>query len=64
MPELKPYKGEYYIWQYVPSRAAGLAFAAMFAIATLVVMFRMIKSRTFFSIPFFLGGLRKLWARS
>jgi hypothetical protein len=59
MPELKPYKGEFFLWQYVPSKPAALAIAALFIASTLLVVFRMVKTRTLFSIPFVLGGLRK-----
>jgi hypothetical protein len=60
MPELKPYKGEFFLWQYVPSKPAALAIAALFIASTLLVVFRMVKTRTLFSIPFVLGGLLEI----
>ncbi|KAM5346316.1 hypothetical protein ACJ41O_009321 [Fusarium nematophilum] len=60
MAKLKPIegeKGDFYLWLYVPSLAAGAILAALFATATLFVLSRMIRSRTRFSIPFVIGGV-------
>jgi hypothetical protein len=56
MPELKLYKGIVPLWQYVPSKPAALAFAGLFLLATLFVLFRMVKSRTWFSMAMIFGG--------
>lgn len=57
MPELKPYKGDYYLWDYVPSLAASVVFTIAFFIATVAVSWRMLRTRTWFCIPFVLGGV-------
>ncbi|KAI9158600.1 RTA-like protein [Paramyrothecium foliicola] len=59
MAELKLYKDEYYLWFYVPSKAASMTFLILFLVSTLFIIYRMIRTRTFFSIPFILGGLRE-----
>ena len=58
MPELKPYKGDFYLWHYVPSIVAGGTVAGSFAVLTLWVVWRIFKTRTLFSIPFVIGGIR------
>jgi hypothetical protein len=59
MPELKPYKGieGVYLWHYVPSKAASIVFMISFAIGTIIIIARMIKTRTWFSIPFVIGAI-------
>lgn len=59
MPELKPYRGNYYLWHYVPSPIAGSTVAGSFLILTCWVVWRMIRTRTKFSIPFVIGGVCK-----
>lgn len=59
MAELKPYRGNYYLWDYLPSTPAAVIFVVLFAGATGFVGWRMAKTRTWFSIPFVLGGLCK-----
>lgn len=34
MPELKPYKGDYYLWEYVPNIGASVVFLVLFIGAT------------------------------
>lgn len=59
MAELKPYKGDFYLWDYLPSTVAAVIFIILFIGATGFVGFRMVKTRTWFSIPFVIGGLCK-----
>lgn len=56
MAELKPYRGDYYLWLYIPSTAAGALFTALFALGTAAVVWRMIKSRAWFCTVFVIGG--------
>lgn len=60
MAELKPYRGEYYLWQYVPKRAAAIIFLLFFLAMTALVAYRMYKSKTWFCTPFVVGGFCKL----
>ncbi|KYK60407.1 hypothetical protein DCS_01544 [Drechmeria coniospora] len=57
MAELKPYKGNYYLWEYVPSKPAGLVFAILYALATVVIVWRIVRTKTLFSIAFAVGGI-------
>lgn len=57
MPELEPYEDGVYLWHYVPSRAASIVFLCAFALCTLGIVIRMGWTRTWFSIPFIIGGL-------
>ncbi|OAA46323.1 RTA-like protein [Metarhizium rileyi] len=57
MAQLKPFRGDYYLWDYVPSTVAAVIFVILFAGATGGVTWRMVKTRTWFSIPFILGGI-------
>lgn len=59
MAQLKPYKGDFYLWDYLPSTVAAVIFIVLFIGATGFVGFRMVRTRTWFSIPFVLGGLCK-----
>lgn len=59
MAELKPYKGGYYLWLYVPSLGAAVSFLLLFSIATVLHIYRMINMRTWFCIPFVIGGICK-----
>ncbi|KAM4059174.1 RTA1 like protein [Hirsutella rhossiliensis] len=57
MAQLKPFRGNFYLWDYVPSKPAAILLAILFGLATLVVVWRMVRTRTLFSIAFALGGL-------
>jgi hypothetical protein len=59
MAVLKPYRGNYYLWDYLPSTPAAVVFVVLFAAATGAVSFRMFKSKTWFSVPFIIGGVCK-----
>ncbi|KAE8449644.1 hypothetical protein EG329_007974 [Mollisiaceae sp. DMI_Dod_QoI] len=57
MAILKPYKGGYYLWNYIPSVPAAIVFIVLFFLATAGHSFRMFSTRTWFCIPFVLGCL-------
>ncbi|CAH0028110.1 unnamed protein product [Clonostachys rhizophaga] len=57
MAELKPYRGDYYLWLYLPSTVAGAIFTTLFVLSTAFVAWRMIKSRAWFCTVFIIGGL-------
>ncbi|KAJ4298051.1 hypothetical protein N0V90_005950 [Kalmusia sp. IMI 367209] len=59
MAELKPYRGSYYLWKYVPSTPAAALFAVLFALSTGYIIWRIIKTRAHFCIVFALGGLSR-----
>ena len=59
MAELKPFRGNYYLWEYVPSKAAAILFTILFFIATVFVIWRMVRTKTLFSIAFTIGGVCK-----
>lgn len=51
--------GKVLYYPYVPSKAAGYAFMAFFAAATVAHIVGMIKFKTWFFIPLVLGGICK-----
>jgi phosphate/sulfate permease len=60
MPTLQPYHGQtrdVYLWHYVPNIAAAIAFAVLFALATAVHAWKMIKTAMWFCAPFIAGGI-------
>ncbi|KAH6869072.1 RTA1 like protein-domain-containing protein [Thelonectria olida] len=57
MAVLKAYKGEIYLWLYVPSTPAAALFTALFILGTAYITWRMFKSRTWFCTAFVVGGL-------
>ncbi|KAF2008816.1 RTA1 like protein [Aaosphaeria arxii CBS 175.79] len=57
MAVLKPYRGSYYLWNYIPSTPAAALFAALFALSTCYIIWRTIKTRALFCIAFVIGGL-------
>lgn len=48
------------LWAYTPSLAGGVVAAAAFACLTFFHLYRLIGSRTWFCIPFVVGGFCKL----
>jgi len=60
MAKLEPYKGGYYLWQYVPSIAAAVIFLLLFLGMTALISWRMFKTKTWFCLPFAIGGFCKL----
>ncbi|KAF9891691.1 hypothetical protein FE257_003703 [Aspergillus nanangensis] len=57
MAQLKPFRGDYYLWEYVPSLAAAVIFAILFLGATAFHFWKLWKTRARFCIAFALGGL-------
>ncbi|ESZ89894.1 hypothetical protein SBOR_9719 [Sclerotinia borealis F-4128] len=55
MPELLPYSGDYYLWNYVPSMAAAVIFIILFIATTGLNSWRMFKTKTWFCVPMALG---------
>jgi hypothetical protein len=59
MAVLKPTPSGYYLWDYVPSQVAAIAAAVLFGIATAIIIWRSITTKTRFAIPFIVGGICK-----
>lgn len=57
MPALKPFKGDVYLWEYVPSLPGAITFAILFLIITILHGWRMYRTKLWFCIPFFIGGV-------
>ncbi|KIW83874.1 hypothetical protein Z517_03120 [Fonsecaea pedrosoi CBS 271.37] len=58
MTQLKPVAGtDYYLWKYLPSVPASAAAIILFAGATAALCWRIHRTRTWFCIPFAVGGL-------
>jgi hypothetical protein len=53
-------KPEYVLWPYTPSVAGGAIAAIVFALLTCGHVFRLVKNRTWFCIPFVIGALVRL----
>ncbi|TID27568.1 RTA1 domain protein [Venturia nashicola] len=54
---LEPRKGGFSYYRYDPSVAAAILFIVLFSLATLLHAYQMFRTRTWFLIPFVLGGL-------
>ncbi|OKL57055.1 hypothetical protein UA08_07398 [Talaromyces atroroseus] len=57
MAKLEPYKGDYYLWAYIPSLAASVIFLILFFTCTVFHTWKAWKTGAKFCIPFCLGGL-------
>ncbi|KAJ3546238.1 hypothetical protein NM208_g2103 [Fusarium decemcellulare] len=57
MPELQKYLGVVYLWQYVPSLIASIVFTVLYALITAAHGWKMYKTRMWFCLPFFIGGV-------
>ncbi|EED12989.1 DUF300 domain protein, putative [Talaromyces stipitatus ATCC 10500] len=57
MPTLEPYKGDYYLWNYVPSLPAAVAFTAVFSFLTTMHTWKMVTTKSWFCLAFVIGGL-------
>ncbi|KAL4879540.1 RTA1 like protein-domain-containing protein [Aspergillus karnatakaensis] len=57
MVKLEPYRGDYYLWEYVPSMAASIVFLLLFLAATAYHTWQAWKTKARFCIPFVIGGL-------
>ena len=44
-------------YNYNPSEGAAIPFAALFGLATLVHIWQMIRAKTWYMIPFIVGGI-------
>jgi len=53
--------GDFKLYHYTPSLAAAVIFIALFAGTTLLHTFQLIKKRTWYFIPFLIGGFCKLY---
>lgn len=49
----------YTLYNYDPSGVAAIIFVALFGLTTFVHIFQMIRSRSWFFIPFIIGGICK-----
>jgi hypothetical protein len=56
MAQLKPYKGTYFLWDYVPNLYASIAFAVIFFLLSGIHLWRMLRARLWFCVPFVIGG--------
>ena len=59
MAKLEPFRGDYYLWKYLPSAVAAAIFLVLFLVATLVISWRIWRTRTWFCSAFAVGGLCK-----
>ncbi|KEF53278.1 uncharacterized protein A1O9_10726 [Exophiala aquamarina CBS 119918] len=58
MAQLKPLEGgDYYLWKYLPSLPASIIFIVLFTALTIAICWRMARTRSWFCIPFAIGGL-------
>jgi hypothetical protein len=62
MAVLEPLEGGYYLWKYVPSIAAAVILALIFLVMTGLISYRMFKTKTWFCIPFAIGGFCTLFS--
>lgn len=59
-PGVEGLKSNFFLYQYEPSVAAAALFIGLFAITTALHLYQMIRTRTWFFIPFVCGGICKL----
>ncbi|KAK4864379.1 hypothetical protein LT330_009906 [Penicillium expansum] len=57
MAELKPYRGGYYLWKYLPSIPAAVIFLVLFAAATTFHFWKLHRTKAWFCLAFSIGGL-------
>jgi hypothetical protein len=50
---------KYLLYHYNPSKVAAIIFIALFSITTLLHVFQLVKKRTWYFIPFVVGGTCK-----
>ncbi|KAH8683662.1 RTA1 like protein-domain-containing protein, partial [Ilyonectria robusta] len=55
MAKLEMYNG-HYLWHYIPSFPAAVVFIALFGLLTAGHAFKLVRHRTWFCIPFVVGG--------
>lgn len=44
-------------YKYIPSEAAAIAFAAIFGLTTLIHLLQLVRSKTWYFVPFLIGGI-------
>ena len=59
MAVLQPYRGDYYLWHYLPSVPAAIIFLLIFLGCTFGLIWRSWKARVKFGIPFIIGTFCK-----
>jgi hypothetical protein len=60
MTQLKPIDGTtVYLWKYLPSIPLSTLAIILFTLTTTIHTYRAFKSKSYFHIPFLLGGLCK-----
>ncbi|KAL5596606.1 hypothetical protein BROUX41_006817 [Berkeleyomyces rouxiae] len=57
VPGVEPTAGGYYLWRYLPSRAAAAIFAVLFAFSLAYITWKIFKTRAYFCIVFAIGCL-------
>ncbi|CAG7948354.1 unnamed protein product [Penicillium salamii] len=57
MPELKAFRGDYYLWKYVPSLPAAIIFLILFFVATIFHFWKIHRTKAWFCLAFAIGGL-------
>ncbi|KAH6896812.1 RTA1 like protein [Thelonectria olida] len=57
MAELKPFRGDYYLWNYLPSKPAAVIFLLLFLVVTGAIAWRMYRTKTWYCSVFVIGGL-------
>ncbi|CZR53714.1 related to Rtm1p [Phialocephala subalpina] len=57
MAVLKPFKGDYYFWKYLPSQVASITFIVLFLVIFVLHSWRICKNRSWFCIWFAIGCL-------
>ncbi|KGO70835.1 RTA-like protein [Penicillium expansum] len=57
MAELKPYRGGYYLWKYLPSIPAAVIFLVLFAAATTFHFWKLHRTKAWLCLAFSIGGL-------
>ncbi|CAG7915536.1 unnamed protein product [Penicillium olsonii] len=57
MPELKPYRGGYYLWKYVPSLPGAIIFLILFFVATVFHFWKIHRTKAWFFLAFAIGGI-------
>ncbi|KAF4853621.1 Protein RTM1 [Colletotrichum siamense] len=56
MAVLEPFRGNYYLWKYLPSVPAAVIFCIIFLTTTFAYMWKIWKTRAWFCIPMAIGG--------
>lgn len=60
MAVLQPYKGDYYLWHYLPSVPAAIIFLLVFLGCTFGLIWKSWRARIKFGIPFIIGTFCQL----